>query len=59
MGRGASSAAQQATEDFIGLNAEGAGPNEDSINEVDRLREENKRLKKTLLEKFAAEEDSP
>ena len=43
------------TEDFIGIdNAEEHKliEEEASITEVDRLREENKRLKKTLLDKF-------
>ena len=55
-------AASAVTEDFIGLNnaiEENKNPelDEDSVDEVDRLREENKRLKKTLLEKFQGEGD--
>lgn len=41
------------TDDFVGMgNPEEQKDDEGSIDEVDRLREENKRLKKTLLEKF-------
>ena len=48
-------------EDFVGLGSNPEEQKEDdgenSVDEVDRLREENKRLKKTLLEKFKGEED--
>ena len=45
-------------EEFIGLNPEEQkGNDEDSVGEIEKLREENKRLKKTLLEKFTGEQD--
>jgi len=49
----------KASEDFIGLeNAEDARlDDEGSVGEADKLREENRRLKKTLLDKFQAEND--
>ena len=41
-------------EEFIGLDPEGPknDDGEDSVGEIEKLREENKRLKKTLIEKF-------
>ena len=55
--KGVAAAGAQDTEEFIGLaNPEDFKEDEqNTIGEVERLREENKRLKKTLLEKFEAE----
>ncbi len=50
----------KATEDFIGLepNPEDTKQaDEESIGELEKLREENKRLKKTLLDKFQGDEE--
>lgn len=45
-----------ATEEFIGLNPEQKEDDDDmSVGEFEKLREENKRLKKTLMEKFTDE----
>ena len=43
-------------EDFIGLNPENKEEEEDvDVSEIEKLREENKRLKKTLTDKFISE----
>ena len=41
--------------EFLGVPSEGQAVKDSDMNEVEKLREENKRLKRTLLERFQAE----
>ena len=58
LAKGGAAAASVTNQDFIAMNPEDdKDDTEANPGEMDRLREENKRLKKTLLEKFAGDDD--
>lgn len=58
LAKGGAVTAAVTNQDFIAMNPEDQkDEGEVNLGEIDRLREENKRLKKTLLDKFAGDED--